>query len=463
MATNDTLIQQLIINEISEDKLKELDTSGTVPTNELFLTPESSSNNATLLSLPVGMIISSAIIQDNAGLHLLDGASLSQNGVYANFCSWLKAKIVSSPSSVPTATIEQYASDMQLYGQCGKFVINNTNNVLTSGEYSVEANSIKLPTITRIIQGLSVISDIGNIVEAGLPNITGTLQSTRRQTSSSTITTGAFEAVAGTGVGAGYDNNITTGNLNFNASRSNSIYGNSDTVQPITVKYPYYIVVGTVAKTDILVDINEIVSDLSQKVEQSDFNKVSNSTYVLDRIVEIENGVSSLQVNDFYFANYDYKVEYYLAIGGGGSILVAPTINNTKCQANVVRGSLKISRGTNTATGNMSENFGYALVDSARATFNMYITGNITVRCRGEFKIFNPYGYNNGLQWESDLIHYREGSFGYDLFSYLLDLKNSVASDVNGINITFPHSISNTSEGNKSYIKIYKRVKNDES
>ena len=40
---------------------------------------------------------------------------------------------------------------------------------------SVDPVSIKLPTITRFIEGLSSIEDLGKGMAAGLPNITGTV------------------------------------------------------------------------------------------------------------------------------------------------------------------------------------------------------------------------------------------------------------------------------------------------
>ena len=51
--------------------------------------------------------------------------------------------------------------------------------------------------------------------------------------------------------------------MRIDASQSNSIYGNSNTVQPQSIKVFYYIVIATTTKTDIEVDIDEIVTDLN--------------------------------------------------------------------------------------------------------------------------------------------------------------------------------------------------------
>ena len=61
----------------------------------------------------------------------------------------------------------------------------------------------------------------------------------------------------------------------FDASSSNSIYGSSNTVQPQSIKVFYYIVVANSTKTNIEVDIDEIVTDLNGKADKSSFQVVS--------------------------------------------------------------------------------------------------------------------------------------------------------------------------------------------
>ena len=72
--------------------------------------------------------------------------------------------------------------------------------------------------------------NLGNYIEAGLPNINGFLPSIFGWNATSSPT-GAFtaEQKGGAGYSAGSDNKW---DITFNASRSNSIYGNSNTVQP---------------------------------------------------------------------------------------------------------------------------------------------------------------------------------------------------------------------------------------
>ena len=89
--------------------------------------------------------------------------------------------------------------------------------------------------IDRFLQGSAIA---GTYKEAGLPNIEGSFKMTR--VNASNISTGAFSN----------DNNETNSSYNtgsegitvsFNASKSNSIYGKSNTVQPPAFTTKIYI------------------------------------------------------------------------------------------------------------------------------------------------------------------------------------------------------------------------------
>ena len=76
----------------------------------------------------------------------------------------------------------------------------------------------------RVLQGASGEQVVGDVVEAGLPNITGTMTNAYRGS-----VTGAF-VYDGQSSNGGDDK--TTSHVKFDASKSNEIYGKSDTVQP---------------------------------------------------------------------------------------------------------------------------------------------------------------------------------------------------------------------------------------
>ena len=88
----------------------------------------------------------------------------------------------------------------------------------------------------RVLMGASSTHVAGTTVEAGLPNITGTggFYENLSVGDLKARLTGAFYANANdqthTGQGASTDNDNPT--LDFDASRSNPIYGRSNTVQP---------------------------------------------------------------------------------------------------------------------------------------------------------------------------------------------------------------------------------------
>ena len=86
--------------------------------------------------------------------------------------------------------------------------------------------------IDRFLQGATTA---GTYKEAGLPNITGQFGGWN-----STVPTGAFEIVTASQNAQGtfsYGYNV----INFNASRSSSIYGESTTVQPPAYTAKIYI------------------------------------------------------------------------------------------------------------------------------------------------------------------------------------------------------------------------------
>ena len=93
----------------------------------------------------------------------------------------------------------------------------------------------------RVLMGASSTHAAGTTVEAGLPNITGSLSETSDDGNTSPFR-GAANAISSIGAlsatevksnWTGYDNNSgSTYNIDFDASRSNHIYGRSSTVQP---------------------------------------------------------------------------------------------------------------------------------------------------------------------------------------------------------------------------------------
>lgn len=198
-------------------------------------------------SRSIGEIIPSTIPLTDAGLHLLDGALIS-SGMYADFVTYMANLTATAPDCFCTEA--QWQTAVSTYGVCGKFVYDSVNN------------TVRLPKIEGFIEG-GTTATIGDLVEAGLPNITGMLSTIGGD--AGFVATGAFYD-AGTG-GNLPNSGEADKKVGFDASRSSSIYGNSTTVQPQAVKVLYYIVVATTTKTDIEVDIDEIATDLNGKAD----------------------------------------------------------------------------------------------------------------------------------------------------------------------------------------------------
>jgi hypothetical protein len=94
----------------------------------------------------------------------------------------------------------------------------------------------------RVLQGADSGHNAGTTIEAGLPDITGTIYYAKDTTfsSSPTLISGWTENQSASSNQPGNSGNLTSirsGYGTFDASRSNSIYGNSTTVQP-----PAYVV-----------------------------------------------------------------------------------------------------------------------------------------------------------------------------------------------------------------------------
>ena len=180
-------------------------------------------------------------IDETQGLRrYLNGQQIPINDNTQAFLEKLEATALLYPS-ILTSTQQEWddIKSSSAFGQCGKFYVDP------------DKTYIQLPCITGFIQGLSDLSALGDMVESGLPNITGSIttgsanQGVWNQTNGSLKTT---ISTIGTGGNTGNDSLVT---LSIDASRSSSIYGNSTTVQPESIKYPYFIQIATGQKTEV--------------------------------------------------------------------------------------------------------------------------------------------------------------------------------------------------------------------
>ena len=187
-------------------------------------------------------------------------------------------------------TEEQWQTSVNNYGVCGKFVYDSVND------------TVRLPKITGMIEGTVDINALGNLIEAGLPNITGETDLAPNAGFRSDFTaTGAYYKSTSVSYSTNFTNSSSGNKLGFKASRSNAIYGNSDTVQPQTIQCFVYIVVAQSIKSDYQIDIEEIIQDLNGKVDKGDLTEVQ-------CVVEsYQNGTSGYRVwSDGYCEQWGY-------------------------------------------------------------------------------------------------------------------------------------------------------------
>lgn len=167
---------------------------------------------------------------------------------------------------INTCTYTEYASDISTYGQCGKFAVDTVNN------------KFRVPLIKdgSVIQQALTDDKLGKSYNAGLPNITGSWVPGIRTSSAQTIS-GAFEELNGSTITSwsSSSSNIPHG-FTFDASRSSSIYGNSDTVQPNAVALRYFVVVANGQINQSMMDWSAWASSLQGKAN-TDLSNLSNS------------------------------------------------------------------------------------------------------------------------------------------------------------------------------------------
>lgn len=254
-------------------------------------------------------IVTSTIPLTDAALHLLDGTLLAY-GSYKTFIDKIADLYEASPTASYFCTETEWQAAVTEYGECGKFV------------YDSENNTVRLPLLTGIIQAGDV-STLGNLVEAGLPSHNHNLANNTISNQSLASAPQAHLSYRSDFNNGDYKYNLcgnsTSPTLGVSGEANNSIYGNSNTVQPQTIKVLYYIVVATGTKYDIEVDIDEIATDLNGKAD-TDLSNISASQSAINTITEwgmpdYENGIS-ISSND---SSYTCPSDGYFSCGDFGA------------------------------------------------------------------------------------------------------------------------------------------------
>ena len=145
------------------------------------------------------------------------------------------------------------------------------------------STTFRVPSLKCWIKGASGVEEVGSYLQAGLPNITGNL-GIGNWNIPEQYTTGAFKH-NGTAYNTAYWDDEWTSTFTFDASRSNSIYGNSDTVQPPSIVGMFLIVAFGVAHNIGNADVANVMQavETAQTVASEANSKIDG---IVDYIVE---------------------------------------------------------------------------------------------------------------------------------------------------------------------------------
>lgn len=222
-----------------------------------------------------------------------------------------------------TCTYEEYASDISIYGKCGKWALDTEN-----GKFKTPY----IPDGTHIQQAMTD-DELGKSYNAGLPNITGTLGIY----ANSVPIGGAFYHGTTNNNSVGYSQTTHSdwAGQKFDASRSSSIYGNSDTIQTEAISLRYFVVVATGSIKQSEMDWSQWASNLLGKLNTDHSNDTKpyiDETYVngTSGYIVYSNGLCeqwgrfSTGVTNIYFLKSYINTNYvvtYMQHGGASSII----------------------------------------------------------------------------------------------------------------------------------------------
>ena len=217
--------------------------------------------------MPVGTVFS----------HTCSASFVPENSLPCNGSEYTQAQFPNLyndwlvSGKLKTCTYTEYSNMLTTYGQCPMWALDTTNN------------KFKVPTIKNgsVIQQAMSDTELGKAYNAGLPNITGSINGHGLTNGSLNQATGAFYSdSANTAAHANCGGSGNPG-FGFNASRSSSIYGNSNTVQPNAVALRYFVIVATKAINASAMDWSNWASSLTSKADKSELTPLKTS-YIIE-------------------------------------------------------------------------------------------------------------------------------------------------------------------------------------
>lgn len=207
-----------------------------------------------------------------------------------------------------TITMYVASNGHQYYDIANKGVVDNFFGTMGSAWfYGVDTaeEKIFLPRNNFFEQMTGNVAEVGDSVQAGLPNITGqtALKHGSRVPGFDSFS-GAIQAydIARGGDSNAYVGNQTPFGFNIDASRSSAVYGRSSTVQPNAVKKLLYICVGnTVADTswvDVVTQVEGGVKDIEEKRVQALTDLTNKENAGISALANASNALRTTQITN---------------------------------------------------------------------------------------------------------------------------------------------------------------------
>ena len=216
--------------------------------------------------LPIGAIFGYPGAIPPEGAYLLNGQTIAGcNELYPKFWEWVQS------AGVRIIDNDTYEAELAATGVCGGFVINSATG------------SVRLPSVVNGTLWGADISNIGQSLAAGLPNITGTFSAGAR--SNPTPASGSFTVVKTGDPNLGFNadaNEKYDRGIDFDASRSSSVYGNSDTVQPPAIRVSLCIQVFNATTALSEQESAQLASQMQMKAQTNLANVDSNIDYMVE-------------------------------------------------------------------------------------------------------------------------------------------------------------------------------------
>lgn len=198
---------------------------------------------------------------------------------------------------LPYISLSQYTSDLAAHGSVRAF-----------GWDGGSSTAFRVPTLQNVFLEAGQAASAGEYISAGLPNITGDVgknagigyvaNMSYGVSVKESETSGAFFPNLGCNYTAtkqtqqGSDGK----SLGFDASRSSSIYGNSNTVQPNSVKYRAMVQLYNAVTDEALITCENVENDV-ESLKTSLNNKITNCITEIPQDIKLElnNGTLTLK------------------------------------------------------------------------------------------------------------------------------------------------------------------------